>query len=168
MQFLAITFFLIMPILGVASFRGYEFTDSAEFCGTICHNMDPQYTRYQQSPHARVTCAGCHIGPGPGAFVKAKVSGLRQVYFTVLGRLSQADSPGHHRTSPGPGNVRAMPLAVAVLRLAAAKDGSLRPRRKQHPPRIRNPGQGRRIEQQPRRRRGHPHAHARSGRVCGR
>jgi nitrate/TMAO reductase-like tetraheme cytochrome c subunit len=83
-QFLAITFFLILPILGVASFRGIEFTDSAEFCGTICHNMDPQYTRYQQSPHARVTCAGCHIGPGPGAFVKAKVSGLRQVYFTAL------------------------------------------------------------------------------------
>ena len=83
-QFLAITFFLILPILGVASFRGIEFTDSAEFCGTICHNMDPQYTRYQQSPHARVTCAGCHIGPGPGAFVKAKVSGLRQVVYTVL------------------------------------------------------------------------------------
>ncbi|MGD0768801.1 MAG: NapC/NirT family cytochrome c [Tepidisphaeraceae bacterium] len=83
-QFLAITFFLILPILGVASFRGIEFTDSAEFCGTICHNMDPQYTRYQQSPHARVTCAGCHIGPGPGAFVKAKVSGLRQVYYTAL------------------------------------------------------------------------------------
>jgi len=83
-QFLAITFFLILPILGVASFRGYEFTDSAEFCGTICHNMDPQYTRYQQSPHARVTCAGCHIGPGPGAFVKAKVSGLRQVYYTAF------------------------------------------------------------------------------------
>jgi hypothetical protein len=83
-QFLAITFFLILPILGVASFQGYEFTDSAEFCGTICHNMDPQYTRYQQSPHARVTCAGCHIGPGPGAFVKAKVTGLRQVYFTAL------------------------------------------------------------------------------------
>lgn len=83
-QFLAVTFFLIIPILGVASFRGIEFTDSAAFCGTICHNMDPQYTRYQQSPHARVTCAGCHIGPGPGAFVKAKVTGLRQVYYTTL------------------------------------------------------------------------------------
>ncbi len=84
LQFLAITFFLVVPVLGVAGFRGYEFTDSAEFCGTVCHNMDPQYTRYLQSPHARVTCAGCHIGPGPGAFVKAKVSGLRQVYFTAL------------------------------------------------------------------------------------
>ena len=61
-QFLAITFFLILPILGVASFRGIEFTDSAEFCGTICHNMDPQYTRYQQSPHARVTCVQRRFG----------------------------------------------------------------------------------------------------------
>ena len=92
-QFLGITFFLILPILGVASFRGYEFTDSAEFCGTICHNMDPQYTRYQQSPHARVMCAGCHIGPGPGAFVKAKVSGLRQVYFTAMNSFPRPIPP---------------------------------------------------------------------------
>jgi nitrate/TMAO reductase-like tetraheme cytochrome c subunit len=82
--FLAVTFFLIMPVLGVAGYQGYEFTDSAEFCGTICHNMDPQYTRYMQSPHERVTCAGCHIGPGAGAFVKAKVSGARQLVYTAL------------------------------------------------------------------------------------
>jgi nitrate/TMAO reductase-like tetraheme cytochrome c subunit len=84
LQFLAITFFLVVPVLGVAGFRGVEFTDSAEFCGTICHNMDPQYTRYEVSPHARVTCAGCHIGPGPGAFVKAKINGLKQVYLTAM------------------------------------------------------------------------------------
>ncbi|HUB24960.1 MAG TPA: NapC/NirT family cytochrome c, partial [Tepidisphaeraceae bacterium] len=75
---------LIVPVLGVCSYRGYLFTESAEFCGTICHNMDPHYTRYEQSPHARVTCAGCHIGPGAGFFVKAKLSGLRQVAYTAL------------------------------------------------------------------------------------
>jgi NapC/NirT cytochrome c family, N-terminal region len=84
LQFIAVTFFLIIPVLGVCSYRGYLFTESAEFCGAICHNMLPQYTRYQQSPHARVTCAGCHIGPGAGFFVKSKISGLRQVAYTML------------------------------------------------------------------------------------
>ncbi|MGA2233078.1 MAG: NapC/NirT family cytochrome c [Tepidisphaeraceae bacterium] len=83
--FLTVTFFLVMPVLGVSGYQGYEFTDSAEFCGAICHNMYPQYVRYQQSPHARVTCAGCHIGPGPGAFVKAKVSGAQQLVSTFTG-----------------------------------------------------------------------------------
>jgi nitrate/TMAO reductase-like tetraheme cytochrome c subunit len=68
----------------VCSYRGYQFTESAEFCGTICHNMNPHYTRYEQSPHARVTCAGCHIGPGADFFVKSKISGLRQVVYTAL------------------------------------------------------------------------------------
>ena len=82
--FLAITFFLILPAIGVAGYRGYQFTESAEFCGTVCHNMDPQYRRYEQSPHARVECAGCHIGPGASPFVKAKISGLRQVYKVAV------------------------------------------------------------------------------------
>jgi nitrate/TMAO reductase-like tetraheme cytochrome c subunit len=82
--FLAVTFFLIMPVLGVSGYQSYEFTETAEFCGTLCHNMDPQYQRYQQSPHARVTCAGCHVGPGAGAFVKAKISGARQLVYTVM------------------------------------------------------------------------------------
>jgi nitrate/TMAO reductase-like tetraheme cytochrome c subunit len=93
LQFMAITFFLILPVLGVAGFRGVDFTDSADFCGTICHNMDPQYNRYIQSPHARVTCAGCHIGPGPGAFVKAKISGLMQVVYTATNTFPRPIPP---------------------------------------------------------------------------
>ncbi|HWB53551.1 MAG TPA: NapC/NirT family cytochrome c, partial [Tepidisphaeraceae bacterium] len=99
-QFLGITFFLILPILGVCSYRGYQFTESAEFCGTICHNMDPQYTRYEQSPHARVTCAGCHIGPGASFFVKAKISGLRQVYFTAMDSFPRPIPPAITQLRP--------------------------------------------------------------------
>ncbi len=82
--FLGVTFFLILPVLGVSGYKGYHYTESAEFCGTVCHNMDPQYVRYEQSPHARVTCAGCHIGPGASPFVKSKLSGIRQVFKTAL------------------------------------------------------------------------------------
>jgi hypothetical protein len=54
--------------------------DSTEFCGTACHKvMQPEYTAFQRSPHVRVGCAGCHIGPGAEWFVKAKISGSWQL-----------------------------------------------------------------------------------------
>jgi len=67
-------------IIGTASYRGVEYMDSTSFCGTTCHTvMQPEYTAYQNSPHSRVACVECHIGPGAGWFVRSKLSGLRQV-----------------------------------------------------------------------------------------
>lgn len=42
----------------------WEYTNSPEFCGTVCHTMPPEYTSYLSSPHARVDCVECHIGRG--------------------------------------------------------------------------------------------------------
>jgi hypothetical protein len=54
--------------------------DSVTFCGETCHTvMQPEYTAYQNSPHARVECVKCHIGPGASWFVKSKLSGVGQV-----------------------------------------------------------------------------------------
>src|SRR5208337_4830337 len=67
-------------IIGTASYRGVEYMDSTGFCGTTCHTvMAPEYAAYQNSPHSRVACVECHIGPGAGWFVRSKLSGLRQV-----------------------------------------------------------------------------------------
>jgi len=67
-------------IIGSASYRGVEYMDSTSFCGTTCHTvMAPEYAAYQNSPHSRVACVECHIGPGAGWFVRSKLSGLRQV-----------------------------------------------------------------------------------------
>jgi hypothetical protein len=69
------------------SFKAYEHTDSDQFCGETCHQvMEPEYTAYQYSPHARVGCAKCHIGPGAGWFVKSKLSGTYQVYAVVFNK----------------------------------------------------------------------------------
>ncbi len=69
-----------IPLIGVLSYEGYHYTDSNEFCGKVCHAvMEPQYTAYLQSPHASVSCAECHIGPGASWYVKSKLSGVRQV-----------------------------------------------------------------------------------------
>jgi hypothetical protein len=54
--------------------------ESTQFCGQTCHKvMDPEYTAYQRSPHARVACVECHIGPGAPWFVRSKLSGSYQV-----------------------------------------------------------------------------------------
>src|SRR5246500_2950177 len=80
------TFLLAFVVISAAgSYKAYEFTESTSFCGQLCHNvMIPEYTAYQQSPHARVACAECHVGPGATWFVKSKLSGSRQVFATIF------------------------------------------------------------------------------------
>ncbi len=72
-------------IFGSSSFLAVEEMESVEFCGETCHTvMQPEYTAYQQSPHSRVACVECHIGPGASWFVKSKLDGLRQVWHTAM------------------------------------------------------------------------------------
>lgn len=81
---LATVIFLL--IIAVASIKGYEYTESTVFCGKLCHTvMEPEYVAWSGSPHARVRCAECHIGPGAEWFVKTKLSGLRQVWKVMAG-----------------------------------------------------------------------------------
>jgi hypothetical protein len=77
-------------IFATVTYLGVEFMESPRFCGTVCHTvMSPEYTAYQNSPHSRVMCVQCHIGPGASWFVKAKVDGLRQVVATTLNTFSR-------------------------------------------------------------------------------
>jgi len=48
--------------------------------------MEPEYTAYQFSPHARVGCVQCHIGPGADWFVRSKFSGAYQVYAVLFNK----------------------------------------------------------------------------------
>ena len=67
-------------IFSLVIYESYHFTESDYFCGMVCHTvMEPEYTAYQRSPHAKVGCVSCHIGSGAEWYVKAKLSGLRQV-----------------------------------------------------------------------------------------
>lgn len=77
-------------ILGIAGYEGFHFTESPYFCGMVCHQvMEPEYTAFQRSPHAKVRCVDCHIGPGADWFVKSKMSGMRQVVAMVTGDYSR-------------------------------------------------------------------------------
>ncbi len=74
---IAVVILLVTIFVGA---RSYQFTESSEFCGGACHTvMKPESTAYANSPHARVSCAECHVGPGASWWVKSKISGARQV-----------------------------------------------------------------------------------------
>jgi len=90
LEYVAAATVLNLLIVGTASYRGVEYMDSTNFCGKTCHTvMDPEYTAYQNSPHSRVACVECHIGPGAGWFVKSKLSGLRQVFAVTFHTYSR-------------------------------------------------------------------------------
>ena len=77
--FLALTLANII-ILATATYKGVEVMDSTPFCGQTCHTvMQPEFTAHGRSPHSRVACVACHIGPGGSWFVKSKLSGSWQV-----------------------------------------------------------------------------------------
>jgi hypothetical protein len=67
-------------------YNTFAWTESVPFCGGLCHTpMEPEYTAYKSSPHARVHCVECHVGSGVNWYVKAKLSGLYQVYAVATG-----------------------------------------------------------------------------------
>jgi len=71
-------------VIGTGSYQVYHMTESVEFCGQLCHSvMNPEFTTYHNSSHARVKCVECHIGEGADWFVRAKISGIRQIYSVL-------------------------------------------------------------------------------------
>jgi len=81
---------LFFVFTAYGSYRVFEWTESVEFCGEMCHSvMEPEYTAYQHSPHARVACVECHVGSGAGWYVQSKLSGAYQVYSVLAKAYSQ-------------------------------------------------------------------------------
>src|ERR1039457_2849436 len=72
-------------LLATSTATAVSFMDTPKFCGTVCHKvMQPEYTAYQNSPHSRVKCVQCHIGPGASFAVRSKFDGLRQVWKVLI------------------------------------------------------------------------------------
>lgn len=67
-------------IVAGATYKGVHVMETVEFCGLACHSvMEPEHTAHARSPHSRVACADCHIGPGADWFVKSKLDGAWQL-----------------------------------------------------------------------------------------
>ena len=111
--------------------------------------MNPEFTAYQASPHARVACVECHVGSGAGWYVKSKLSGIRQVYYTAMGTYPAADSDAGPQPTPGRRYLRAMSLAEEILGRATEDVFALRHRRAEHAARPSPADQDRRRRSQP-------------------
>lgn len=85
-SFFALASVVILIVMTVVTYKSVEYMDHKAFCGEVCHKvMVPEYTAYLRSAHASVECVACHIGPGAPWFVKAKISGVPQVWHYTLG-----------------------------------------------------------------------------------
>jgi hypothetical protein len=98
LMLLAVATLLNVAILSTAAYQSVEYMDSTAFCGTACHSvMAPEYAAYVGSPHSRVNCVECHIGPGAPWFVRSKLSGVRQVFAVTFNTHSRPiPSPVKH------------------------------------------------------------------------
>ena len=89
-----------LVFFGGASMKMLQFMDQASFCGTACHVMKPEWTVYQESPHARVDCVDCHVGESTEAIVQSKFSGMRQMKELALGSYEQPIPTPVHELRP--------------------------------------------------------------------
>jgi hypothetical protein len=96
------TFLIVFVIVSSAgSYKAYEFTESVAFCGQLCHTvMNPEFTAYSLSPHARVGCVDCHVGQGATWFVKSKLSGTRQVFAAAFNTFPRPIPTPVHNLRP--------------------------------------------------------------------
>jgi len=75
---------LFLGATAIGSYQAFHFSESVTFCGKVCHAvMKPEHTAYLNSPHARVACVECHVGPGADWYAKSKLSGAYQVYAVL-------------------------------------------------------------------------------------
>src|SRR5579864_3256024 len=83
--FFGVTTFANLVIGSQLTYSAVNYMDGVSFCGQTCHTvMQPEFTAYQGSPHSRVECVKCHIGPGAGWFVRSKLSGVGQLFAVAF------------------------------------------------------------------------------------
>ncbi|MCG8306026.1 MAG: NapC/NirT family cytochrome c [Cytophagales bacterium] len=92
---------ILFFLSAMGSYEAFHYTESNKFCGTVCHEvMKPEYTAYQNSPHAKVACVDCHVGTGASWYVRSKLSGLRQVYAVLSDDFSRPIETPLHNLRP--------------------------------------------------------------------
>jgi len=99
--FIGATTFVNFAIASQVTYAAVNYMDSVSFCGLTCHTvMQPEYTAYQDSPHSRVACVECHIGPGASWFVRSKLSGVGQVIAVTFHTYSRPIPTPVHNLRP--------------------------------------------------------------------
>jgi len=84
-------------IVSLAGFGAVHHMESTEFCGQTCHTtMEQEWKAHQASPHSKVACVKCHVGPGAAGFVEAKAAGTRQLWHVIINNVqAPVEAPVH-------------------------------------------------------------------------
>lgn len=101
-------FFVALAVVGglgtlvaVGGFVSQQWTETESFCSK-CHTMTPEVKAYKRGVHRDVACGECHVGPGIGGLVKAKLNGARQTLEVLLGTFPKPVPPPDHAMLPSP------------------------------------------------------------------
>jgi hypothetical protein len=101
MWFVGVTTIVNIALGSQLTYRAITYMDSVTFCGKTCHTvMQPEFAAYQNSPHSRVECVACHIGPGASWFVQSKLSGMGQVFAVILNNYPRPIPTPVHNLRP--------------------------------------------------------------------
>ncbi|MHB1418219.1 MAG: cytochrome c3 family protein [Bacillota bacterium] len=68
---------LVVMAAGAATFAA---TSTPKFCSS-CHEMKPEFSTWQASPHQSASCISCHVKPGLKNAVEHKLASVSQVYY---------------------------------------------------------------------------------------
>ena len=142
------------------SFKAYEHMESDAFCGQSCHTvMEPEYTLYANSPHAKVGCVQCHIGSGAGWFVRSKLSGSYQLYAVLFNKFTRPIETPITNLRPAQETCEQCHWPQAVLQRQAAQHHVLHVGREEHEVAAGPPDEDRRGQRGRRADDRHPLAH---------
>ncbi len=88
---LAIPLVVGLVFLGIGAFLEYH--EAPEFCGEMCHSMEPYYVAYSEPENNSmmithkeegVACTGCHVGPGWWGQVEAYWSVPHEIWSEMF------------------------------------------------------------------------------------
>jgi len=72
----------LLIFFGVVGIVGIESTMKPGFCSN-CHIMTPEYQTWAATSHSNISCTECHIKPGLGELIKAKMAATKELYLYV-------------------------------------------------------------------------------------
>jgi nitrate/TMAO reductase-like tetraheme cytochrome c subunit len=97
----------IGSLLAAGGLFAQQWSETAGFCGH-CHTVTAEVNANKLSVHRDVACGKCHIGPGLGGFVKAKMNGAKEAlsyltstYPTPIPAPDHSDMPATTETCLG-------------------------------------------------------------------
>jgi len=92
MLFSGFLMFIGLALIFIAGATAFELMESPEFCGKVCHVMEPYYESYENpgnntfmAAHSdnEITCSNCHNEPGILGTAGGLASGLPESYIYI-------------------------------------------------------------------------------------